>query len=135
MSENPFASPAPQDPSYAAAELETPGSLGILQPLADVAAWSKVLAVSMILFGVIFILSIIGIVVAWLPIWSGVLLWQHSNSIAEARRLQDSAKLRHSIDKLATSIKIAAIFQAIIMALYALYFGIILVVIFLDVVY
>lgn len=130
MSDNPFASPAPQDSALANFGADAPGSLGVLQPLADVAVWSKVLAVAMILFGVMFVLSIIGIVIAWLPIWSGILLWQHANSIAEARRVQDGGMLRDSIEKLATSIKVAAIFQAIIMALYALYFGIIIIAIF-----
>lgn len=132
MSDNPFASPASDQSSQSAADIDALGSLGILQPLLNIGVWAKVLAISMILMGIGFIMSIVGIVVGWLPIWAGVLLWQHSTQIAEAQRLQDSRMLRDSIQKLATSIKLAAIFQAVIMALYALYFLFIIVVIILG---
>ncbi|TWT32647.1 DUF5362 domain-containing protein [Blastopirellula retiformator] len=110
MSDNPFASPASDQPSHSAADVDALGSLGILQPLLNIGVWAKVLAISMILLGIGFVMSIVGIVVGWLPIWAGVLLWQHSTQIAEAQRLQDSRMLRESIEKLATSIKLAAIF-------------------------
>ncbi|EAQ82232.1 DUF5362 domain-containing protein [Blastopirellula marina] len=133
MPENPFASPLSSDESSSATGVGALGVLGLLQPLREVAVWSKVLAASLILFGAMFILSIIGIVIAWLPIWSGVLLWQHANRIAEAQRLQDTRLMKEAIEKLAKSIKIVAIFQVVIMAVYALYFLVLIVFVILSV--
>ena len=47
--------------------------------------WLKFLGVVNIIMGVMVALSIIGIIVAWLPIWLGVLLFQAGNQITEAR--------------------------------------------------
>ncbi|MCC9606983.1 DUF5362 domain-containing protein [Blastopirellula sp. JC732] len=125
MSDNPFASPAEADSSLSTTGVESLGSLGILQPLVKIGVWSKIFAVAMILVGILLIISISGIIVGWLPIWAGVLLWQHASLISEAHRLQDSRLLQMSIQKLATSIKVAAIFQAIIMAIFAFYVALI----------
>jgi hypothetical protein len=45
----------------------------VMQPLNDAAGWMKLLGTVSIVYGVITALSIIGIIIAWLPIWMGVL--------------------------------------------------------------
>ena len=62
------------------------------QHLTDMAAigenmvgWLKFLGVMSIISGVMIALSIVGILIAWLPIWLGVLLFQAGNQITEAR--------------------------------------------------
>jgi hypothetical protein len=51
----------------------------------NMVGWLKFLGVVNIIMGVFVALSIIGILVAWLPIWLGVLLFQAGNQITEAR--------------------------------------------------
>ncbi len=51
----------------------------------NMVGWLKFLGVVNIIMGVFVALSIIGIIVAWLPIWLGVLLFQAGNQITEAR--------------------------------------------------
>lgn len=51
----------------------------------NMVGWLKFLGVVNIILGVFVALSIIGIIVAWLPIWLGVLLFQAGNQINEAR--------------------------------------------------
>jgi multidrug efflux pump subunit AcrB len=46
--------------------------------------WIKFLGILMIIYGAFAALSIIGIVVAWLPIWLGVLLNKAANKIEQA---------------------------------------------------
>ncbi|MFI4873956.1 MAG: DUF5362 domain-containing protein [Blastopirellula sp. JB062] len=129
MSDNPYASPPISNDSPDEADSS---SLGLLQPLAEVTIWSKILAGSLIASGIGFALSIVGLIIAWLPILSGVFLWQHANRLHEARRLQDTKAMQESIEKLATSIKLAAIFMAIMIALYVLYILVIIVVVFVG---
>ncbi len=51
----------------------------------NMVGWLKFLGIVNIIMGVFVALSIIGILVAWLPIWLGVLLFQAGNQITEAR--------------------------------------------------
>lgn len=52
----------------------------LMQPLKNATGWIKFLGVLLIVYGVIMALSIIGIIVAWLPIWLGVLLVRAANN-------------------------------------------------------
>jgi len=51
----------------------------------NMVGWLKLLGVVNIIMGVFVALSIVGILVAWLPIWLGVLLFQAGSQITEAR--------------------------------------------------
>lgn len=51
----------------------------------NMVGWLKFLGVVNIIMGVFVALSIVGIIIAWLPIWLGVLLFQAGNQITEAR--------------------------------------------------
>ncbi len=51
----------------------------------NMVGWLKFLGVVNIIMGVLVALSIVGILIAWLPIWLGVLLFQAGNQISEAR--------------------------------------------------
>lgn len=46
----------------------------LIQPLKNATGWIKFLGVLLIIYGVISALTIVGILIAWLPIWLGVLL-------------------------------------------------------------
>lgn len=51
----------------------------------NMVGWLKFLGIMSIISGVMIALSIVGILIAWLPIWLGVLLFQAGNQITEAR--------------------------------------------------
>jgi len=46
----------------------------LMQPLKNATGWIKFLGVLLIIYGVVSALTIVGILIAWLPIWLGVLL-------------------------------------------------------------
>jgi hypothetical protein len=51
----------------------------ISQPLERAAGWIKFIGIVLIVYGVVLAISIIGLILAWLPIWLGVLLLKASN--------------------------------------------------------
>ena len=53
-------------------------------PLYQAKGWLRFLGVMSILEGVLDVLSIVGIIVAWLPIWLGVLLFQAAGDAERA---------------------------------------------------
>lgn len=54
-------------------------------PLYQAKGWMKFLAVMLILGGVLTVLTIWGILVAWLPIWAGVVLYQAAGALEEVQ--------------------------------------------------
>lgn len=51
----------------------------------NMVGWLKFLGIMNIILGVMIALSIVGIIIAWIWIWLGVLLFQAGNQITEAR--------------------------------------------------
>jgi hypothetical protein len=72
----------------------------ILGPIVDGKFWMKLLGVLMIISGVLQALTIIGIIVAWLPIWLGVLLFQSAGAAEQAIISNDPARARYACDRL-----------------------------------
>lgn len=62
--------------------------------------WLKFLGIMNIISGALTALSIWGIIIAWLPIWLGVLLLQAANRINSARFTQNRSELVTMMDKL-----------------------------------
>lgn len=62
--------------------------------------WLKFLGVLSIIGGIGQALSIVGILVAWLPIWMGVLLFQAGSSIDSASRFGDRFALSRTMGNL-----------------------------------
>lgn len=54
-------------------------------PLYSSKGWIKLLGVLMLVYGVLMALSLFGIIIAWLPIWIGILLMQTAGRINEAQ--------------------------------------------------
>ncbi|HKK04446.1 MAG TPA: DUF5362 family protein [Gammaproteobacteria bacterium] len=79
------------------------------QPLSQSAFWMKLVGVLMIIYGVLVALSIVGIVIAWLPIWMGVLLFQSASSATQASQSGDKDTLLRSLAKLKTYFTIMGI--------------------------
>jgi hypothetical protein len=71
-------------------------------PIFQCKGWMRFLAVLSILDGAVCVFTVVGIVIAWLPIWVGVLLWQSSSRIERAEQAGDKASLVASLGKLKT---------------------------------
>lgn len=71
-------------------------------PLYAGKGWLTFLGVLSIVYGVFMALSIVGLLFAWLPIWSGVLLIQAGNALEAARHSGDAAALTRALARLKT---------------------------------
>lgn len=95
-------------------------------PIFQAKFWMKLVGVLMIVYGVMVALSIVGIIIAWLPIWMGVLLFQAASNAEQANASGDQAALYTSLAKLKTYFTIMGIMTliSIAMMILALVFGI-----------
>jgi hypothetical protein len=57
----------------------------ISHPLYNSKGWIKLIGIMMVIYGVLVALSVFGIIIAWLPIWLGIILIQVAGRIADAR--------------------------------------------------
>ena len=74
----------------------------ITRPLFEAKGWMKFLAITLIVFGVMTALTIVGIIVAWIPIWAGALIWQSASRIEPAHLVGDQEAALESMAKLKT---------------------------------
>jgi len=74
----------------------------VSMPLFNSKGWIKFLGILMIVYGAMVALSIIGIVIAWLPIWLGVLLNKAANKIGEAQYSGNKTDMIEAQKSLAT---------------------------------
>ncbi len=71
-------------------------------PIYQARGWLKFLGVLSIIGGVTQALSIVGILIAWLPIWMGVLMFQAGSSIDSAGQFGDKFAFLRSLGNLKT---------------------------------
>jgi len=62
--------------------------------------WLKFIGILLIIYGVITALTLVGIIIAWLPIWMGVLLFQAGSRAESAAVTKQSVELVTMMDKL-----------------------------------
>ncbi len=74
----------------------------VSQPIYQARGWLKFLGVLSIIGGVFQALSIVGILVAWVPIWMGVLMFQAGSSADAAHRSGDRFAFLGSMNSLKT---------------------------------
>ncbi len=92
------------------------------EPLYAAKGWMKLAGVLSILYGVIMALTLIGLLVAWLPIWMGILLFQAANAIDEAHRASDEQAFLAAQAKLKTYFIITGVLALVLLALTLLQF-------------
>ncbi len=78
-------------------------------PLYRARDWLRLMGVLMIIAGALYALSLVGIVIAWLPIWMGVLLFKTAASVEQAHQRGEPRALAESQDKLRTYFTIQAV--------------------------
>jgi hypothetical protein len=91
----------------------------LIVPLYSCKGWMKLVGAMSIVSGAIAVLTIIGIVFAWLPIWTGVLLFQSANAVGQAYETDSKEALVRSLSKL----KIYFIIMGILTLVGVLFWG------------
>ena len=72
----------------------------IIEPLARGKFWMQLIGVMMIIYGAITALSIVGIVIAWIPIWAGVVLMQAAGAVHRAYTTNEPQEASYAMGKI-----------------------------------
>ncbi len=78
-------------------------------PLFQAKGWMKFLGVLMIVYGVLMIFTIVGIIICWLPIWMGILLFKTASAVEAAQAAGDATEFKTAMEKLKTYFTIQGI--------------------------
>lgn len=89
---------------------------------ANMTGWLKFLGIISIIQGALTALSIVGIIIAWLPIWMGVLLFQAGDRATRARNSADGSELAGMLEKLKLYFVIQGILVIVMLAFVILFF-------------
>jgi hypothetical protein len=92
------------------------------QPLASGKGWMKFVGIIFILHGAILAITLVGIIIAWLPIWIGVLVMQSAGAIERAQLSGDALALKEALAKLRTYFVIQGVLYLVSIALAVIYF-------------
>lgn len=71
-------------------------------PIYNSKGWIKFLGILMLVYGIFMALSIVGLLIAWLPIWIGILLIQASSRIDQASKIGSKEALLNAQKSLST---------------------------------
>jgi len=82
-------------------------------PLFGAKGWMKFLGVMMIIYGVLMVLTIWGILICWLPIWMGILLFKAGAAIELAATAGNKSALYEAMEKLKTYFTVQGILALI----------------------
>ena len=85
----------------------------ISYPIFSSKGWIKFLGIIMLIYGVLAALSIVGIIIAWLPIWLGVLLLQVSSKTEMAQLTGNKEALIKAQNSLSTYFTIYGVLAAV----------------------
>ncbi len=97
----------------------------IIQPIFESKGWMKLIGIVLIVQGAFTAISIIGLIIAWLPIWTGVLFLKSAKKAEEAYVVGTEADAIESLAKLKTIFIIygvVTIVSIVFMVLYAVLF-------------
>ena len=78
----------------------TPDIRSIVEPLARGKFWMQLIGVMMIIYGALTALSIVGIIIAWIPIWAGVVLMQAAGAVHRAYTTSAPEEASYAMGKL-----------------------------------
>ena len=121
MSDNPYTSPKEPSGSPFSGK-HTALSFDDLAPLCNASSWLKLLGVVNIVIGVIYCITIIGLIIGWLPLWIGITLNRASNSLKAGYEQSNCHEIREGMSSLALVFKIIGVIVIIYLVLLALYF-------------
>ncbi len=105
---------------------QTPGGsptvANIMRPLSDAAGWMKLIGTLGIIYGVLMGLTIVGLIVAWLPIWMGILLRGSAQEAQAAYASGDEVAAVTATSKLQTIFKVQGVLILIGLAMWVAMF-------------
>lgn len=81
----------------------------IIEPLYRSRFWMQLLGIMLILMGVLTAISIIGLVVAWIPVWAGVALFQAAGAAKRGYENHSEDAIKQTMGKLRTYFLISGI--------------------------
>ncbi len=90
-------------------------------PIYEAKGWMKLIGVLLVITGTIYAVTIIGLLVAWLPIWMGVLLFQCAGAAEDAQHSGQRNYLISSLSRLRTFFTIMGVLTLI----YLIFIGLI----------
>ena len=86
-------------------------------PIYQSKGWMKLLGIVMIVQGILSALTIVGIVICWLPIWLGILLFKAAGAAEVAQLTGDRLQLEESLRKIRTYFVINGVLMLIMLIL------------------
>lgn len=92
----------------------------LFEPLYRAKFWMQLIGVVLIIMGIFTALSIIGIVIAWIPIWAGVVLMQAAGSVDQAYSSGNTEAAATAMRRLKTYFTILGVLMLIYIALMVL---------------
>jgi len=92
------------------------------QPLASAAGWMKFIGIMFIIQGALTAITLIGIIIAWLPIWISVLLLQSAGAAQRSHIQDDANALIEALTRLKTYFIIQGVLYLVGIALMIIYF-------------
>ena len=100
----------------------------IIAPLVQSSGWMKFFAILTILAGIGMTLSTycVGIVIAWLPIWAGILFWQASTLYSVGHMARDVHAAAFGSAKLRLGFKLMGIYAICLISLIVLFLFLVL---------
>lgn len=125
MSSNPY---SVNPPAYGSYQQPLKGGAGghAMQPLHEKAGWLIFLGWVWIISGVIVCLSIIGLIIGWLPIWMGITLKGAGENLKAGFQAGNEGNLYQASQQLSTYFMIVAVMTLIGLAINLLYIGFVL---------
>jgi len=85
----------------------------VIRPLDESRGWMKFLAVMLYVLGGFYAITIIGLIVAWLPIWMGYLLWKSAAAAESANMTGNESDAIESLGRLKTLFTIQGVLALI----------------------
>ena len=107
-------------PPYGTTVSNTVSDLAV--PLSSGSGWMKFVGIMFIIQGAMTALTIVGILIAWLPIWIGVLVMQSAGAIERAQLSGDAMAMKEALSKLRTYFVIQGVLYLIGIIIFVLYF-------------
>ncbi|MGI9610326.1 MAG: DUF5362 family protein, partial [Acidimicrobiia bacterium] len=93
----------------------------VMRPLSESAGWMKLIGTLAIVYGVILAITIIGLLIAWLPIWMGVLLNRAAREAQEAAANGDEASAVTATSSLKTIFQVQGIIILVFLVIWGIF--------------
>ena len=89
----------------------------LVQPLQQSRFWIQLFAGCLVFYGALITVTGLGVLIAWLPIWIGVLLFMASNSIKRAYTEQDANALVNAVLRFKTMFTILGLSSVMLISM------------------